>query len=77
MTYLIGLKILKNDDLAVLQEDLGDIIEDYLEEITPCIIVKGKFTYNGSTKDIVIVVNDPLTFQILGKNRNGGLRSNS
>ena len=60
------------DDLAVLQEDLGDIIEDYLEEITPCIILKGKFTYNGITRDIVIVVNDPLTFQILGKNRNGG-----
>ncbi len=62
----------EDDYLEELQEDLGDIIEDYLEEITPCIIVKGKFNYNGSTKHILIVVNDPLTFQILGKNRNGG-----
>ncbi|MFO7575727.1 MAG: hypothetical protein R6W67_11290 [Bacteroidales bacterium] len=61
------------DDLRILQEDLGAIIEDYLEEIFPCIIMKGKFNYNGSTKHIVIVVNDPLTFQILGKNKNGGL----
>lgn len=61
-----------DDDLEDLQEDLGDIIEDYFEDITPCIIVKGKFTHNGSTKRIVIVINDPLIFQILGKNRNGG-----
>ncbi|WP_372948122.1 hypothetical protein [Mariniphaga sp.] len=61
-----------DDDLEDLQEDLGEIIEDYLEDITPCIMVKGKFIHNGSTKRIVIVVNDPLTFQILGKNRNGG-----
>ena len=60
------------NDLEILREDLGGIIEDYLEEITPCIIVKGKYNYNGSTKHIVIVVNDPLNFQILGKNRNGG-----
>ena len=63
----------EDDDLQGLQEDLGYIIEDYLEDITPCIIVKGKFTYNVSTKHIVIVVNDPLIFQILVKNRNGGL----
>jgi hypothetical protein len=61
-----------DDDLEDLQEDLGDIIEDYLEDITPCILVKGKFNHNGNTKRVVIVINDPLTFQILGKNRNGG-----
>ena len=61
-----------DDDLEELQEDLGYIIEDYLEDITPCIMVKGKFTYKGSTKRIVMVVNDPLSFQILGKNKNGG-----
>lgn len=62
----------EDDELEELQEDLGDIIEDYLEDITPSIIVKGKFTFNNSTKHIVIVVNDPLTFQILGQNRHGG-----
>lgn len=62
----------EDDDLEELQEDLGDIIEDYLEDISPAIMVKGEFTYNNSTKHIVIAVNDPLTFQILGKNRDGG-----
>ncbi len=62
----------EGDDLVDLQEDLGDIIEDYLEDINPCIIVKGKFTSNNRTKNIVIVVNDPLTFQTHGKNKNGG-----
>ncbi|MGF1585893.1 MAG: hypothetical protein ACFCUM_11255 [Bacteroidales bacterium] len=62
----------EDDDIQGLQESLGDIIEDYLENLTPCIILRGKFTYNSSTKHIVIVVNDPLTFQIHGKNRNGG-----
>lgn len=61
----------EEDDLEELQEDLGDIIEQYNENITPCIFVKGKFTYNGSTKHIIFVVNDPLTFQLFGKNRNG------
>ena len=60
------------DELGILEEDLGDIIEDYLENITPCIIVKGKFTYKSSIRHFVIVVNDPLTFQVHGKNRNGG-----
>ncbi len=59
-------------ELEDLQEDLGDIIEDYLEDINPCIIVKGKFTENYKTKHIVVVVNDPLTFQTHGKNKNGG-----
>ena len=61
-----------DDDLEILQEELGEIIEDYLEEITPCMMIKGKFTHKGKTKQVVIVVNDPLTLQILGKNRNGG-----
>ncbi|PKP36273.1 MAG: hypothetical protein CVT98_08435 [Bacteroidetes bacterium HGW-Bacteroidetes-15] len=60
------------EELEGLQEDLGGIIEDYLEEITPCIMVKGKFIYNSQTKPVILVINDPLTFQILGKNSNGG-----
>lgn len=62
----------EGSDLHELQEDLGDIIEDYLEEIEPCIIVKGRFTNSSYTKHIVMVVNDPLTFKVLGSNRNGG-----
>jgi hypothetical protein len=57
----------EEDDLIKLQEDLGDIITDYLEEIDPCMIVKGKFTHNFVTKNIVIVVNDPLIFNIFGE----------
>ncbi len=32
------------------KEDLGEIIEDYLEDIDPCILVKGKFVSNQTTK---------------------------
>lgn len=59
-------------DPQELKEDLGEIVEDYLEDITPCIMVKGKFTSNNETKHIVMVVNNPLTFKIQGKNKNGG-----
>lgn len=55
-----------------LQEELGEIMEEYLEYVDPCIIVRGQFTYNNKTKPLFIIVNDPLTFQILGENRNGG-----
>jgi hypothetical protein len=59
-------------DPLELQEDLGNIIEDYIDDIEPCIIVKAKFTKNSLTKYVVMVINDPLTFKILGNNRNGG-----
>ena len=62
-----------DDDLEELQEDLGEIIEDYLEDIKPCILVEGKFVNNLTTKNVILVVNDPLTFQILSQNRNGEL----
>lgn len=60
----------EDEDLEGLQEDLGDIIEDYLEDITPCIFVKGKFMHNNAIKNLVIVVNDPLIFQVFSKNVN-------
>lgn len=59
------------DDLVGLQEDLGDIIQDYLDDLEPSMVVKGKFTYNGRTKHVVVVVNDPLTMQIHGKSKLG------
>ena len=59
-----------DDDLEELQEDLGDIIKDYIEDIEPCILVKGKFISNLTTKHVILAINDPLTFQILSKNRN-------
>ena len=60
----------EGENLAELQEDLGDIIEDYLDDVNPCIIMKGRFTNNNKTKHLVMVVNDPLTFKILGSNKN-------
>lgn len=60
-----------DDDPEELQEDLGDIIEDYLENIEPCILVRGRFISNLTTKQVILAVNDPLTFQIISKNRIG------
>ncbi len=62
----------ESENLQELQEDLGDIIEDYLEYINPSIFVKAKFTYNNYTKNLLIVVNDPIIFQIIASNKNGG-----
>ncbi|MDY0201969.1 MAG: hypothetical protein RBR40_13385, partial [Tenuifilaceae bacterium] len=62
----------EEDDLKELKEDLGEIIEDYLEDINPCFMVKGTFISNSKTKHLVMVVNNPLTFKTLGKNKNGG-----
>lgn len=62
----------EGEDPEELAEDLGEIIEDYLEEVNPCILVKGRYTINGKTKYLVMIVNDPLVFKILGNNKNGG-----
>ncbi len=61
----------EDDGLEDLQEDLGDIVEEYLEDINPCILIQGKFTHEQKTKRIVLVVNDPLAFQIQGNNMYG------
>ena len=55
-----------------LKEELGDIIESYLSDISPCIVMKGKFTYNNHTKNLLLVINDPLNYQIHGENKTGG-----
>ena len=62
----------EDNGLESLQKDLGEIVEDYLEEINPCIMLKGRFTLNQKTKYVLMVVNDPLTFQITAKNRTEG-----
>jgi hypothetical protein len=58
------------NDLADLQEDLGDIIENYLNDLQPCIIIKGKYSHNQLVRNLVIVINDPLNFQVISKNKN-------
>lgn len=62
----------ESEDILVMQEELGDIIEDYLEYINPSILVKARFTFNNSTKNLLIVVNDPIKFQVIASNKNGG-----
>jgi hypothetical protein len=60
----------EENDLKDLQEDLGDIIEDYLDDLQPCIIIKGKYSHNQLVRNLVIVINDPVTFQVISKNKN-------
>jgi hypothetical protein len=60
----------EEEDLDDLEEDLGDIIEDYLDDLQPCLIFKGKYSHNQLVRNLVIVINDPLTFQVISKNRN-------
>lgn len=60
----------EENDPADLQEDLGDIIEDYLDDLQPCIIIKGKYSHNQLVRNLIIVINDPLTFQVISRNKN-------
>jgi hypothetical protein len=59
----------EESDLDDLQEDLGDIIEDYLDDLQPCIVFKGKYSHNQIVRNLVIVINDPLIFQVISKNK--------
>lgn len=55
-----------------LQNDLGDIIEDYLEDINPCLILKGQYVRNQDTYKFVFAINDPISFKTKAQNKNGG-----
>ncbi len=61
----------EDDDLDDLQEELGSIIEDYLEEVEPCILVKGKFSSTVISAQLILMVNDPLTFKFFSMYKNG------
>jgi len=50
---------------------LGSIIEDYLEEVEPCILVKGKFSSTVISAQLILMVNDPLTFKFFSMYKNG------
>jgi hypothetical protein len=69
ISWLEDVENVENDP-ADLQEDLGDIIENYLDDLQPCIIIKGKYSHNQLVRNLVIVVNDPLNFQVISKNKN-------
>jgi hypothetical protein len=61
-----------DDDPEELQEELGSIIEDYLDDISPAVLVKGSYRSQTVSARLILLVNDPMTFRILLKNRNGG-----
>ncbi len=63
--------VLEGDDPEELEEDLGSIIEDYLDDIEPSILVQGRFKSNKINVRLILLVNDPMTFRILLKNRSG------
>lgn len=58
-------------EVEELQEDLGDILEDYLEEIQPSIMLKAKYQRNEIHYHVLFVVNDPLRITVLSKNSSG------
>lgn len=59
-----------DEDIEELQEDLGSIIEDYLDDIEPSILLQGRYENNNIRARLILLVNDPLTFRILLKNKN-------
>lgn len=59
-------------EIEELQEDLGDIIEDYLDGVMPCIMMKAKYQRNDIYYNVVFALNDPLLFRVKGMNEEGG-----
>lgn len=55
-----------------LQEDLGDLIEDYLKEVNPSILLKGHYERNQISYQVIFVVNDVLSIKAVSKNKKGG-----
>ncbi len=60
------------EKLKELEEDLGDIIEDYLDDIKPSMIIQGRYSVSGSSRELIILMNDPLTFRLMSKSASGG-----
>lgn len=53
-------------------EDLGDIIEEYLEDVNPALLFTATASRNGTTFKIVMPLNDPVIFDIPFINNDGG-----
>lgn len=60
------------EEIEDLQVDLGDIIEDYLDEVQPCILVKAIYQRNQIFYNIIFAFNDPLLLRIMARNADGG-----
>lgn len=55
-----------------LQEDLGDLIEAYLKEVNPSILLKGRYGRNQLSYQVIFAVNDVLSVKAVSKNQKGG-----
>ena len=56
------------EEIDDLRDDLGDIIEDYLEDVTPCLIMHAEYFRNNELYNVVFVINDPLSLNLLATN---------
>jgi hypothetical protein len=67
------LKDMEEGEVAIddLREDLGDIIEDYLEDVSPCLIMHAEYFKNNELFNVVFVINDPLSLNIIAANAFG------
>lgn len=54
-----------------MAEDLGDIIEEYLEDVNPALLFTASANRNGTTFKIIMPLNDPVIFDIPFVNNDG------
>jgi hypothetical protein len=59
------------EEIDDLREDLGDIIEDFLEDVSPCLIMHAEYFKNDESYNVVFVINDPLSLNIIAANAFG------
>ncbi len=62
-----------HDDPEELEEELGSIIDDYIEDIEPSILILGRYRRHHMNARLILLVNDPMTFRILTKSADGSL----
>ncbi|MFW5793681.1 MAG: hypothetical protein ACOCWC_05305 [Bacteroidota bacterium] len=64
---------IEEDEMSLeeLQEELGDIIEDYLEDVESNFMLKGQYVRNQEQYNFIFVINDLNVFKIRAKNKNG------
>lgn len=51
-------KLDDEEDPLSIEEDLGQILEDYLDDLNPSLLLKAKYNQNGKDAYIVFVLND-------------------
>ena len=64
--------LMNEDDMDELWEELGEIIEDYMEDVFPSLLIKGQYLRKSEVCQFLFLINDPIYLKVFAQNRNDG-----